>query len=57
MAWGQITEAHTSKLEKEIVRQPAYWLWSHKRWKRDAPEDLQKLKQKQNENFNKRFNL
>jgi len=55
--WGQITEAHTTRLEKEIHNQPASWLWSHKRWKREIPNDLNKLKQEQNENFNKRFNL
>ena len=56
-SWGQITESHTNKLEKEIIDQPAYWLWSHKRWKRQQPENLAVLKKKQNENFNKRFNL
>ena len=24
-------------LEKTILRNPAYWLWSHKRWKRHRP--------------------
>lgn len=56
-AWGEITENHTSKLEAEIKNQPENWLWSHKRWKRAVPQNLQELKQKQNENFNKRFNL
>lgn len=31
---GEITEAHTRKLEEQILEDPAYWLWSHKRWKR-----------------------
>lgn len=30
---GEISEAHTRKLEKEIIAQPEIWLWSHKRWK------------------------
>lgn len=30
---GWITEQHTQLLEKDIINQPAYWLWSHKRWK------------------------
>jgi KDO2-lipid IV(A) lauroyltransferase len=30
---GQITEAHTKKLEAEIMQQPETWLWSHRRWK------------------------
>jgi KDO2-lipid IV(A) lauroyltransferase len=31
---GEITEAHTRLLEKQIMAQPEYWLWTHKRWKR-----------------------
>ncbi len=30
---GEISEAHTRKLEQEIMAQPEIWLWSHKRWK------------------------
>ena len=29
----EITEMHTRFLEKVIQENPAYWLWSHKRWK------------------------
>lgn len=29
----EITEAHTQILEKHIIEEPAYWLWTHKRWK------------------------
>ncbi|SHF69813.1 lysophospholipid acyltransferase family protein [Dysgonomonas macrotermitis] len=28
-----ITEKYIREMEKTILRQPAYWLWSHKRWK------------------------
>ncbi len=28
-----ITETYIRKIEKTILRDPAYWLWSHKRWK------------------------
>lgn len=31
---GEITEAHTRMLEEDIRKEPAYWLWTHKRWKR-----------------------
>lgn len=31
---GAITEIHTKLLENDIKNDPAYWLWSHKRWKR-----------------------
>ena len=30
---GEITENHTRHLEETIIKEPAYWLWSHKRWK------------------------
>ena len=29
----EISEAFTNRLEKEIIRDPSVWLWSHKRWK------------------------
>lgn len=28
-----ITEKYIREMEKTILRQPAYWLWTHKRWK------------------------
>ncbi len=28
-----ITEKHVRALENQIIQKPAYWLWSHKRWK------------------------
>lgn len=31
---GVITEKHTKLLEEDIRKEPAYWLWTHKRWKR-----------------------
>lgn len=33
MAEFAITEIHTRMLERDILANPAYWLWSHKRWK------------------------
>lgn len=37
---GFITKSHTQMLEKVIVEEPAYWLWSHKRWKHQRPEGV-----------------
>jgi KDO2-lipid IV(A) lauroyltransferase len=37
---GEITEAHTLKLEKDIQEQPEIWLWSHRRWKHKRPSKL-----------------
>jgi len=34
----QITEKHTHLLEKQIIRQPYAWLWSHRRWKHQRPK-------------------
>lgn len=36
--YGFITEAVTRQLESDIRREPAYWLWSHKRWKQSREE-------------------
>ena len=55
MNWGEITEAHTKMLEQEIMAKPQFWLWSHKRWKRDIPSDLEALKETQKSSFDARF--
>ena len=31
---GEITRRYMKLLENQISEQPAYWLWSHRRWKR-----------------------
>ncbi|WP_316801145.1 lysophospholipid acyltransferase family protein [Pedobacter frigidisoli] len=33
----EITEMHTRLLEGIIQQEPAYWLWSHRRWKHKPP--------------------
>jgi KDO2-lipid IV(A) lauroyltransferase len=35
--YGSIITTYASLLEKTILREPQYWLWSHKRWK-DIPD-------------------
>jgi len=37
---GRILEILTKKLEVDIISQPQYWLWTHKRWKRKRPENM-----------------
>lgn len=37
----EITNAHVRYLENVINEEPAYWLWSHRRWK-FKPEDIKK---------------
>lgn len=34
----KITEDYIRMMEKTILRNPAYWLWTHKRWKRTREE-------------------
>ncbi|MFN7314016.1 MAG: lysophospholipid acyltransferase family protein [Bacteroidota bacterium] len=29
----ELTQIHTAMLERDIIKQPEIWLWSHKRWK------------------------
>lgn len=53
--WGEITEQHVQLLEQEIKKAPEQWLWSHKRWKREVPENLEQLKKEQYEKFYERF--
>ena len=55
LTWGQITEKHTHLLEDEIVKNPQFWIWSHKRWKRDIPKDLEALKVEQKAKFESRY--
>jgi KDO2-lipid IV(A) lauroyltransferase len=33
-----MTETYIRAMEKTILRNPAYWLWTHKRWKRTRDE-------------------
>jgi KDO2-lipid IV(A) lauroyltransferase len=53
--WGFITEQHTNKLENLIIQNPEFWIWSHKRWKREIPENLESLKIIQKEKFLKQY--
>jgi len=35
---GKITRMYALELEKSILNEPAFWLWSHKRWKHSKCE-------------------
>ena len=37
---GDITEKITRLIEADILKQPEYWLWSHKRWKHKRPSTI-----------------
>lgn len=53
--YGEITEKHTALLENQIQKKPEYWLWSHKRWKREIPENIEELMNKRREQFNSKI--
>jgi len=53
--YGKITESHVASLENDITSEPAFWIWSHKRWKREIPSDLVKLRTEQYEKFKSKF--
>lgn len=38
----EITKIHTAYLENKIRTKPEYWLWSHRRWKHQATDELKK---------------
>ena len=40
----QLTERYAQLLEETIRRQPAYWLWTHNRWKRTREEYNERMK-------------
>lgn len=40
-AEGVISEMHTYRLEMDIRRHPAIWLWTHRRWKHKPPTNFQ----------------
>lgn len=60
---GEITEMFAHRLEQTIRKEPAYWLWSHKRWKMTR-EEADRLEEKElnkkknnNESFSCNFKL
>lgn len=53
--WGFITKSHAKMLEQAIRKSPINWLWSHKRWKREVPQDLDSLARVQREKFNGKY--
>ena len=40
---GFITESFARQVEREIINDPASWLWSHRRWKREVPGEVAEL--------------
>lgn len=38
-AEDELSEMHTRRLEQDIIKQPEYWLWTHRRWKHKKPDN------------------
>jgi KDO2-lipid IV(A) lauroyltransferase len=55
LSWGEITSSHTHLLERDINKHPEFWLWSHNRWKRKLPKNIEELRLIQKETFNQKF--
>lgn len=53
--YGYITQSYIKCLEDDIKLDASKWLWSHKRWKREIPADLNTLKAIHKERFNDKF--
>ncbi len=53
--YGSITETYVGLMEQQIKEKPEYWLWTHKRFRHETPENLDEVKQKHREHFYKRF--
>ena len=53
--YGFITEQYIRQLEETITEAPQYWLWSHKRWKKDVPKNIDEIKAEHRDRFLKRF--
>jgi len=37
----EITEKYARLMEETILREPSYWLWTHKRWKHKHQQEIQ----------------
>lgn len=54
-SYGFITQTYINQLEETIRQKPQYWLWSHKRWKKEVPENLEELKANHQKRFEEKF--
>lgn len=55
LEYGGITEKYVHFLEKDILNNPSQWIWSHKRWKKAVPNNLNTIKNEHKKHFNARF--
>ena len=55
LPYGELTEKYVNFLEKDILKEPSQWIWSHKRWKKTKPNDINSIKNEHKKHFNARF--
>ena len=53
--YGEITKKYVHFLEQDILNAPSQWIWSHERWKKSIPNDLNTIKNEHKKQFNARF--
>ncbi|MFK8044669.1 MAG: lysophospholipid acyltransferase family protein [Crocinitomicaceae bacterium] len=53
--YGKILSTYANYLQEDILNAPSYWLWSHKRWKMQIPEDIESTKAAHKKRFLKKF--
>lgn len=53
--YGFITRKYVDQLEETIKENPEYWLWSHKRWKKGVPENIEEIKTNHKARFIEKF--
>ena len=55
LKYGEITEKYVNFLENDILTHPTQWIWSHKRWKKTEPKDINIIRNEQENKFITRF--
>lgn len=53
--YGKILGEYITQLENDILEKPENWLWSHKRWKKGVPSNLEELKKNHKDRFIQTF--
>jgi KDO2-lipid IV(A) lauroyltransferase len=54
-SYGVITDRYVQTLERAILDKPEFWLWSHKRWKKGTPDNLEEIKTNHKARFLEKF--
>lgn len=54
-SYGFITETYVKQLEREVQLKPEFWLWSHKRWKKEVPQNIDEIKSNHRKRFLDKF--